>query len=278
MSEYSEKKKRVSVAVPETQSTLAQLYKRQTDAYYSLPRQHWPKREIRFSPSSAGECSRKLFYELTNAELDVPKPQIPFQARVPRVGDGLHHANQEDAKKMDVALSDAGIKPSWRVKRVDGRPAIEIDYDKTFTVDDVDVRIKGRLDAVIEFINEQGEVTDEAVLDWKIKMQMSKLAPSNIVRETEHYRPQMVAYTLLTGIPNVIIEYESAQKPKWGDAEDAKDDEVYVHIVPTDEERQALLDKFSAILRHIRDKTMPDAEEGYHCNFCPFTKTCSNVK
>jgi CRISPR/Cas system-associated exonuclease Cas4 (RecB family) len=248
-------------------------------AFYSLPDKKWKKKSVVFSPSSAGECSRKLYYEFTDAEQDPPKPKVAWQGRVSRVGDGLHIINQEDAKKMPSELLANGIQPDWRVKTLeDGRPAIEAKYERTFTVEldgeTFEVKIRGRLDAIIEFINEDGEVDAEAILDYKIKTRLAKLAPSSIRSEIAKYRPQMTAYTLITDIPNVIIELESSEKPKWSDTDDPNRDEKYPHIVPTDAERQQLLQKFAAIVRCIRDGTVPAAEKSYGCTFCPFQQQC----
>jgi hypothetical protein len=191
------------------------------------------------------------------------------------VGDGLHYVNQEDAVKMPSVLLENGIQPTWRVKTLEnGKPAIEAEFKRTFTVDDVEVTIKGRLDAILEFLDENGEVTDEAVLDYKIKGQLKKLAPSSLQREIQKYKPQMIAYTLLTDIGNVLIEFESAQKPDWKDGDNAKPDEQYVHLVPTDEERDAVLQKFAAIVRCIRDGIVPEPQRDYGCTFCPFQQQC----
>jgi CRISPR/Cas system-associated exonuclease Cas4 (RecB family) len=176
---------------------------------------------------------------------------------------------------MPSVLIENGIQPDWRVKTLEnGRPAIEAKYERTFTVGDVDVTIRGRVDAIIQFINADGEVDDEAVLDYKIKTRLAKMAPSSIRSEIQKYRPQMTCYTLLTDIENVLIEFESSEKPKWSDVDDVNRDEKYAHIVPTDEERQAVLDKFAAIVRCIRDGTVPAAEKSYGCTFCPFQQQC----
>lgn len=252
------------------------MYGKQIAQYYALPEERRVKQSLTFSPSSAGDCSRQIFYGLTNAETDPQEQRIPFQSRYPRVGDGLHTVNQEDAVAMPDALVRRGIRPTWRVKTLDGgTPAIEAGYERTFTVDGTPVTIKGRLDAIIQFISDDGEITDEAILDYKVKMQMGKLSNSSILREIDKYRPQMTCYTLLTDIGNVLIEFESAQKPKWSDGVDAKPDERYIHLVPTDAERDDVLQKFASIIRCIQDGTVPEPRRDYGCTFCRYKTVCN---
>lgn len=255
---------------------LLAAYKSQVSTYYSLPQEIWAKRDGTpvFSPSEVAKCPRELYYAYTHTTPDPPKPRRPVQARIPDVGNGLHAERQRHLKKMPDALTKAGEPVRFRVKVIDGKPAIETTFEREFTRGGVTFKIRGRLDGIIEFLDDSGAVIGEAVLDWKIKTLKKKLAPKAVEREVEKYVPQMVAYKAITDIPIAIIDLESAQKD-W--SKDLDDGDVEPRLLEISDEQVAeLLDKLAMVTHHVKTRTLPEREyDDFYCkNFCPFFQTC----
>ena len=70
-----------------------------------------------------------------------------------------------------------------------------------------------------------------------------------------------------------IFLYESLAKDGWNKGEVAKPDlRTFYHRV-TEEDRQALLDKFADVVTAVEDKKLPPKEED-KCMFCQYKHLC----
>lgn len=251
---------------------LLQLYNEQVDHYYSLPEKKRPKQGMTFSPSEAALCPRQLFYMFINEQPDEPQPRRPLRTRIPDVGHGLHELRQKHLNKMPTVLDGEGFIPKFRVKPLEEGPAIEASFEKEIQHKGESFKIRGRLDAILEFYNEDGEYVGDVVWDLKAKTLKRKL--SQLDRENKKYIPQMVCYYILTDIRFALIEYESAQKD-WG-KDDPNGDVRRVIIEITESMAKKVLDKFAYVTACVRTGTVPEMErDDYYCaNLCPFAGAC----
>lgn len=251
---------------------LLQLYTEQVDAYYSITDKPWSKTKYRFSPSEAAKCPRELFYAFMGEEAQ-PKPKTPLQNRVPTAGDGVHAVRQAKLLEMERVLPQRGIPIRFRIKRIDGKPAIETSKAVEIDHKGEHFTVSGRADAIIEFIDENGEIIGQTIWDLKTKTLKKKLSPKNLEKEVAKYAPQMVCYKILFDIDHAILEFESLQK-EWGDEPNADVRRVLLEL--TDDLVREVLDKFAYVTACVRTETLPEMEaDSYYCaNFCPYEAAC----
>lgn len=257
---------------------LLTIYTEQINLYYSLPDK--PRKKVSeipvFSPSEAAMCPRELFFIYSpDYEPNEPQPQKPIRKRIPDVGTALHLIRQERLKKMAAELERRGFPVRVRVKTMEnGKPAIEVDFEKTVTHRDETFTIKGRLDAILEITDHNGEV-HTVIWDLKAKTLKSKLR--KIDQEVDKYKYQMACYRILTDIRKAILEFESTQKD-WS-RDGATDDVVPVLIDLTDDLVAQVLDKYAYVTACLRNGIVPEMEpNAYYCaNLCKYSDACRFV-
>ncbi|MPN25270.1 hypothetical protein SDC9_172677 [bioreactor metagenome] len=90
-----------------------------------------------------------------------------------------------------------------------------------------------------------------------------------------YHLEQCTAYSLLFGMDEFILMYESVAKDQWKVKEDKepKMDIRTFYYKATAEDRKALLDKFSYVTKAVAAGVIPDKELD-KCMFCPFKKLC----
>lgn len=201
-----------------------------------------------------------------------------MRARIPDVGIGLHAERQRHLYQMPEALRKAGTPVRFRVKEIGGKPAIEKTFEREIERNGEKFKIRGRVDGILEFLDESGKVIGEAVWDLKCKTLKRKLSERNIEREIEHYAPQMACYRVLTGIHVAIIDFESTQKDWSNDAPNA---DVAPRLIElTDDLVAQVLDKLAYVARCVREKTPPPQEyDSFYCReLCPYSQVCARDK
>ncbi|GAA0121455.1 hypothetical protein UT300018_07710 [Clostridium faecium] len=72
---------------------------------------------------------------------------------------------------------------------------------------------------------------------------------------------QAVAYSILFGVDECILTYESVAKDGWNKGAEAKVDLRTFYIKVTEADRLALLDRFSEIAKQFYNKQLPGKEE-----------------
>jgi CRISPR/Cas system-associated exonuclease Cas4 (RecB family) len=247
--------------------SLAELFTEQVEAFYSLPRNRWQRKEVYFSPSGVTNCARHLFYENTNAPLDEIE-LIAWKERLSRNGTGSHDVTQADYLKMEEKLNKAGIPVKFRFLEP------EIKGEKSYKVGQYTVKLRGRSDGRLALLNDEGEV--ETILGWEKKTKdkrknLNKIMKDGRVQDT--HRQQAVAYFLIWGIDKWIFEYEALQKPEWNDNHPEKPDIAHFYVEVDKDEAKALLIRLAKIVKAVEENTIPEPELD-KCNFCPFKTQC----
>ena len=250
------------------QSSLAANFSAQVDAYYALPRKRSPRTEIVFSPSGVTKCARELYYMHTDAPQD-DEPRIPWRERLPRNGEAVHTATQRDYLEMEQKLRAAGLPVKFRFLEA------EISGERSYVVDGYKVTIRGRCDGRIGVLDAGGSVIEEIIWEKKTKdgrTKLNKIAKSG--QPQPEHRSQAVAYALIFGVKKYLFEYESLQKPDWGDIYPDKPDQFHVLVEISREEALLLLQRLSGVVEQIESRTLPEPELG-RCGFCVFHGQCS---
>lgn len=94
-----------------------------------------------------------------------------------------------------------------------------------------------------------------------------------IKRPDVSHKKQLVGYSLLFGIDEFVIMYESLAKDEWRAGQHAMADFETFYVQITEKDRMDLLDKYAEIAAAVEDGEIPDQERS-KCMFCPFKSTC----
>ena len=229
------------------------------------------ERMTTFSPSSASKCDRELYFKATKA----PKDEIqmrPYQRRWVRNGSAIHAAVQKD-----LLLAEAHLRnPAFKVARMeDGTPAWErflMDV-KQFQHCGMNFQVFGMMDGILEY-------EDGSRIGFEFKTKSTTIAAVGDYKmkdAQEDHKQQAIAYSLLFGVDEFLFVYESLAKDGWTKNDDARDDIRVFYYKPTQEEKEALLDKFARIAAQVYGKAVPEPNFD-KCLFCPFKSVCQRYE
>ncbi|BAF60338.1 hypothetical protein PTH_2157 [Pelotomaculum thermopropionicum SI] len=221
-----------------------------------------------FTPSSASKCRRELFFRACKVE---PEPQafFPFQRRWMRNGTAVHAAIQKDLLYAEKYLSN----PKFKMARTDqGRPAWEknIRQVKQFEHRGVKFQIYGMMDGVLLYVPDNSKIG----LEFKTKSTtVSAVGTYKLKDAQESHRDQCTAYSLLFGLNEFLVVYESLAKDNWTKNEEARPDMRAFYVETGDYERGLLLDKFAEVAESYYNGEVPGGDPS-KCIFCPYKTRC----
>jgi hypothetical protein len=226
---------------------------------------------ITFAPSSASKCERELAFKAYKVAKD-ETPTIPYQKRWTRNATAVHRATQRDLLYGEKILP----YPKFKVRRgEDGRPCWErnIQTVKRFEHNGVEFQIFGMMDGQLIY------TPDDSVIGFEFKTKSTTLAAIGEYKMKEaspDHRLQCVAYSLLFGLDEFLIVYESLAKDSWSKGKDAKPDMRAFHVRVTEDDRLWLLDKFARVAEQYYNGEIPRPDYS-KCMFCPFKTRCEEV-
>lgn len=228
----------------------------------------YPKDLPRFSPSSSDKCERELFFKALKMKRD-EETGVPFQRRWTRNSTAVHGAVQKQLLEAEVLLPD----PEFKVMRLEnGLPAWEknIENHKIIEHNGAKFVVFGMCDGILDF-------KDGTKVGFEFKTKSNSVAQIKQLKEPSgSHVMQTVAYSILFGVDEWLITYESVAKDKWSTAENGRPDfKVFYHKV-TERDRKKLLDKWARVAENIADGEIskPDIKK---CLFCPFKEVCDEV-
>lgn len=234
-------------------------------------RPDYPKEFTRFTPSSADSCDRSLFFKDIRAERD-EQEMLPFQKRWVENSTGVHEARQRNLLYAEKHLK----KPRFTVERIksdnplkNGLPAWEkpLESWKVIEHKGVTICVSGMMDGILNY-------KDGSRIGFEFKTKSNSVAQiKGLKAPAPTHTKQCIAYSILFGIDEFVITYESVAKDKWGTAELARDDMKAFYIKVTENQRQKLLDKWAGVAEAKENGEMPDGDNT-KCMFCPFKNTC----
>ncbi|MDF2612523.1 MAG: hypothetical protein K0S71_309 [Clostridia bacterium] len=228
-----------------------------------------PKGLVRFSPSGASKCERELYYKAIKAPQDI-QTMYPFQRRWTRNASAIHEAVQTDLLYAEYLLKD----PSFKVARMNnGLPAWEKNLQtcKTLKHNGIEFALLGMMDGVLWYTKDGSKVGFE----FKTKSTTIGAVGNFKMKDAQDsHKEQCVAYSILFGMDEFILMYESLAKDNWNKGADAKLDFRTFYLKVTEDDRNALLNKFSKIAKAVKENETP-AGDFDKCLFCPYKTVCS---
>ncbi|OMI07688.1 hypothetical protein BVL54_19890 [Bacillus paralicheniformis] len=234
---------------------------------------NYPKTLPRFTPSSSDSCNRELFFKNLKADRD-EEPMTPQQKRWTENSTGVHEARQRNLLYGEKYLTN----PDFTVERIkdeenplrDGLPAWEKPLEdwKVIEHKGVTMVVTGMMDGILRY-------KDGTRIGFEFKTKSNSVAQIKQLKEPAPYhKKQCVAYSILFGVDEFVITYESVAKDKWSTGENARPDMKAFYIKVTERQRQQLLDKWAGIGENVETGELPDGDNR-KCMFCPFKTECS---
>lgn len=210
----------------------------------------YPKDLPRFSPSSAGKSKVELFLKGIKAPKD-EQTTYPFQNRWTRNSTACHNGIQRQLLEAEFILDT----PDFKVMRLeDGLPAWEKNIEgwKVIEHNGQKFVIFGMCDGVLNY-------KDGSKVGFEYKTKSNSVAQIKQIKEPQpSHRLQCVAYSILFGVDEWLITYESVAKDKWTTNENARPDFKIFYVNVTDQDRKRLLDKWSSVAENIETGELPE--------------------
>lgn len=223
----------------------------------------------RFSPSSSDKCERELFFKAIKADRD-ESTGFPFQRRWTRNSTAVHGAIQKQLLEAEIVLAS----PDFTVVRLEknGLPAWEKNIEDWRVIEHKGVKfvIFGMCDGILKY-------KDGTKVGFEFKTKSNSVAQIKQLKEpSPSHLLQTVAYSILFGVDEWLITYESVAKDKWTTNENARPDfKIFYHKV-TEKEKQRLLDKMAGVAGDVDsgEVSSPDFKK---CLFCQYKGMCGKV-
>lgn len=225
---------------------------------------------VMFSPSGASKCPRELALKAFKAKKD-EQTSYPYQRRWTRNSTAVHRATQRD-----LLYAERLPNARFKVARTDeGRPAWERNIAKVvkITHKGVTFEVYGMVDGFLDY-------KDGSRVGFEFKTKSTTIAAVGDYKMREcspDHRLQTVAYSLLFGIDEYLIVYESVAKDGWMKGAQARADMRAFYVKVTDADREALLDKWAAIAEAYYNGEIPNPDFS-KCLFCPYKTRCEEVE
>lgn len=224
---------------------------------------------VTFTPSSASKCERELYYKAAHICRD-ELTLYPYQRRWTRNGTAVHGAVQKDLLYGEKYL----VNPRFTVLRTkNGRPAWEknLRHVKKFEIEGVRFQLFGMMDGVLLY------TSDGSKIGFEFKTKSTTIASIGSFKmkdAQEGHKDQCITYSLLFGLDEFLIVYESLAKDNWTKGEEARPDIRAFYLEVTDEDRERLLYKFKDVAERFYAKKLPIPDSS-KCIFCPYKNKCS---
>lgn len=221
-----------------------------------------------FSPSGASKCEKELYFKLLGIEQH--EERFPYQKRWTRNATAIHEVVQRDLLYSEVVLKN----PSFKVMRMEnGLPAWEKNLKnyKIFTHNGVTFAILGMMDGILNY-------KDGSQIGYEFKTKSTTIGTVGHYKmkdAAESHKQQCVAYSLLFGMDEFLLMYESLAKDGWSKGSEAKIDFRVFYYKVTKEDQQLLLDKFAKIVTDFAANKEPIGDLD-KCIFCPYKYICKD--
>lgn len=245
------------------------LKQKELELEYIKDRFYVPKDHIQFSPSSVDKCKRELFYKANRMRKD-EQAMCPYQRRWTRNSTAVHEAVQRDLLYMEKLIPN----PAFTVERMTegkakGLPAWEknIQAYKLFEHNGQKFYLYGMMDGVLNY-------KDGSRIGFEFKTKSTKQDTVHKMKSgSPSHIKQTVAYSLLFGIDEYLLTYESVAKDEWRAGVTAFNDIKPIYVKVTEKQKLALLDKLAEVTEMYGNGELPDKETS-KCFFCPYKVHC----
>jgi hypothetical protein len=225
-----------------------------------------------FSPSSASKCERELYYKALRYKKD-ESLTFPYQRRWRRNATAVHGAVQRDFLYGEKYLET----PRFTVLRTKtGKPAWErnIALLKQFQHNGVRFQVYGMMDAVLLYTLD----TSKVGFEFKTKSTTIGAVGNFKMKDAASYhKEQCIGYSLLFGLNEFLLVYESLAKDSWMKGEEAKEDLRAFYYEVTEDDREIMLNKFAGVATKYYNREVPEFDPN-KCLFCPYKGKCESDK
>jgi hypothetical protein len=223
----------------------------------------YPKDVVKFNPSGASKPLMDLYLSAIGT-IEIHDDKFPYHRRWTRNGSAIHDAVQKDLLYTEKYVP----KPYFNVVRMEsGLPAWEQNLLawKQFEHNGYDFLINGMMDGILEYLPTGQKVGFE----FKTKSTtIGQVGHYKMKDAQEEHKLQVVAYSLLFGLDDFIIMYESLAKDGWTKGVEAKPDIRAFHVHVTQEMRDDLCDKFAEAVACKEHGIEPESKElGFFSGF-----------
>jgi len=292
---------------------LADAFLTQLDKYYALPiasfhedgisRKFYEQRlrHIGFKPypkdglvtfgaSSTNKCDREIVFK--NAKVRTEKtPDIPFRSRQRRVGSAVIEYLQLDLAHMTKRLGQQALFTLLETKN--GEYAMEdaVQVRKVIEHNGVKFAITVKPDGILNYA---ADASRRFIFEYKTKasgvVEMNGKLDFSGGPQADHLR-QVTAESIVYGIDEGFIVYESMHKPSWFSDEERKNvpktrktwrngeplsDLRAFYFRITDDMKRELLDDLARQAELVYNGEIPEmtVDMTSKCGFCPFKAHC----
>lgn len=212
-----------------------------------------------YKPSSLGGCMRRLYFEVTGAEVDEVSPPDPSLVGINESGSARH----EHIQKHIQLMKDYGYEVEWldveeylKENPQPGTRVVEKKGMETKLFNDV-LNLSFMCDGIIKVkgVHYILEIKTETSFKWQKRTEP----------EDKHLY-QAASYSLALGVSQVLFLYENR---------DICAKKVFVvEITPQDREEK-VMHRIETCNSYIQQNIVPDmTEDERECRYCPFTEEC----
>lgn len=228
----------------------------------------YPKDLPKFNPSGASKSNLELFYRVKGEEAK-PSDLFPYHDRWTRNATAVHEFVQRDLLYIEKFVPSSMYSV---IRTPEYLPAWEqnILTHKIFEHKGKKFVLNGMMDGILHYKPE------DKLIGFEFKTKSSTIGQVGHYKmkdAQEDHKLQCVAYSLLFGLDDYILMYESVAKDGWMKGADAKPDMRAFHVHVTEEMRKDLLDKFASVVESVETDTPPDHEPD-KCFFSPYKHLC----
>jgi hypothetical protein len=244
---------------------------------------------VTFGASGTGMCDRQIVFKNGGTKPE-KSDDLPSRGRQRRQGSAIIEYLQLDIAHMQKRLGDRAKFVFVETKN--GEYAMEdaAQSRKVIEHNGVQFAITAKPDGILQY----GD--DRLIFEYKTKAtgiteMNGKLDFKGI--QDDHFR-QLIASSIVFGIREGLIAYESTQKPSWFSDEENKNvpktrktwrdgspvsDFRPFHFYVTDEMQTELLDDLARQAKLVYAKEVPEMTVEFtgKCGFCPFTAHCKSL-
>lgn len=229
----------------------------------------YPKDLPRFSPSSADKTDMELFLKNVKVKRDTTT-MTPWQKRWTENSTGVHEARQRNLLYGEKFLKN----PDFTVEKIvdkdnplrNGLPAWEKPLEgwKIVEHNGYKMVVTGMMDGILHY-------KDGSRVGFEFKTKSNSVAQIKQLKESApHHRKQCIAYSILFGIDEFLLTYESVAKDKWKTAEDGRPDMKAFYIKVTERQRKELLDKWAGVCEYVENGELPPMVDYENIMFFPY--------
>jgi CRISPR/Cas system-associated exonuclease Cas4 (RecB family) len=212
-----------------------------------------------FKPSSLGGCWRRVYYEVTGAEMDRGKMEEASSVGILESGTDRHDRIQTavmEMKRMGYDCEWIDVAEYLKIRPVPGTRIVDRKGNETKLKNDI-LNLSFMCDGIIKLNGKY------YILEIKTEASFKFMSRAEVV---EQHKVQATCYSVGIGIDNVIFLYENR---------DLCQKKTFEYQVTAYDKQDRVVHVIETVNNHIEEKTVPEkTTQQSQCKYCPFTGIC----